>query len=426
VPEGGGTTMMGPNTDNAPPLALPMTFFVTGLAGLVALVADLLTHVDALMAFAYGDGAVLAATHLMTLGFVSMAMMGAMYQLVPVVLNTKLWSVRLGAVHYAIFVPGVTLMVGGFFGAGIPWLVAGGSLVVSAVAVFLYTMGRTLARAPQWDIPGWYLATSLSYLALTVSLGWLLAYNVARPFLPVLSALPVHMVLGGVGWFTLTLMGVSYKLLPMFSLTHVKPRYGWWVYALVNAAIWVVGVGSWWTGVAVVVGGILALAGLGLYLTDVRALWRGRLRRQADPPVYLALAGSIGGMATVVAAVAAWLWTRAYVVPFFLFFFGWLGMSILGYLQKIVPFLVWLHRYSADIGSRPVPRMKDILRDEWSWIISAVYVVGLTAAVTGLVTGIGLVVTGGLTVMGGAVLGLVSIVVYVLVGQPESPRHESL
>jgi hypothetical protein len=414
-PTGGDvmSAIMSANTDNAPPLALPMTFFVTGLAGLITLLVVLIAHVRPFMEFAYGDGAILAATHLMTLGFVSMVMMGAMYQLVPVVLNTKLWSIRLGAAHYALFMPGVTCLVAGMFGAGTSFLMVGGSLAVTSVGVFLYNMGRTIFGAPRWDIPGWFLVTSLTYLALTVAAGWLLAFNFVQPILPVPLALPVHLTLGGVGWFSLTLMGVSYKLLPMFSLTHVKPRHGWRVYGLVNIAILTVGVGSWWTGIASLIGGGVAVVGFGFYAIDLFRLWRGRLRRRADPPVYLALVGVAAGIATVLAAMAAWLTMRAVVVPFFLFFFGWLGASILGYLQKIIPFLVWLHRYSGEIGKRPVPRMKDLLSETWSWWVGILYAVGLVGAVVGLMTGVQALVAGALIAMAGAAAGLAGSVLYI-------------
>lgn len=406
--------MMGTHTDNAPPLWLPMSFFLTGLAGLISALITLGTHAEDLVAFLYVSGPILAATHLMTLGFISMVMMGAMYQLVPVVLNTKLYSVPLGAWHYAGFLPGVVLLVSGFWGADTAVLIVGGSLVVASVILFLVNMGCTLARTSNWGMPGWYVATAIGYLALTVSMGWLLALNLWHPFLPVEDALPVHLALGGVGWFTMTLIGVSYKLLPMFSLTHAKPRFAWSVYGLINAAILTIGLGSWWFLRATLAGAsVLATAGLALYLADLWQLWRKRLRRQPDPAVYLALTGAAGGIATVLAALLA-LTTFAWVLVFFLFFFGWLTTSILGYLQKIIPFLVWLHRYAHDIGRAPVPRMKDLWYDRWTWQVGTVYITGLAVAVVGLAMRNTAGLAGGLGLMLLGVLWLTTIVIDVL------------
>jgi len=414
-----------PATDNAPPLALPLTFMLSGLIGLLAALADLVTHLPALLGFAYGDPALLAATHFLTLGFVSMVMMGALYQLVPVVLNVHLASVRLGAWHYALFLPGVVLLVAGFWGAGLSVLITGGSLVVVSVAVFLYNMGRTLRQTRRWDLPGWYVATSLSYLAFTVIMGWLLAINFVHPFLPVLSALPVHLTVGGVGWFTLTLMGVSYKLLPMFSLTHAKPRYGWHAYAAMNVAVWAMGVGSWWSELFVAVAALAAFLGLAWYVTDMRRLWSKRLRRRADPAVYLALTGALMGMVTAVLAAVTGLTGWVPVLPFFLFFFGWLGLSILGYLQKIIPFLVWLHRYAADIGTRPVPQMRDIWPEAWAWRIGSVYLAGLVAASGGLAITVSWLAALGLVLMMGGVVTLVVVVIHILTSTHPAPVAHS-
>lgn len=403
------------NTDNAPPLALPLTFFITGLLGLIAALVDLLLHTGDLLHFRYGTGAMLSATHFMTLGFLSMVMMGAMYQLVPVVLNTELRSPRLGFWHYSLFVPGVLFMVAGFLSGDNGWLTVGGSLVVVSVVLFLVNMIWTLKKSSTWDLSGVYVGTSIGYLALTVTMGWILAYNLWRPFLPAHLALPVHIALGAVGWFTLTLLGVSYKLLPMFSLTHAKPRFGWWVYALINAAILVMALGSWWAPTpAVVVAGGLLVGGLLMYLGDLRRFWRRRMRRQPDPAVYLALSGAVLGLVTV--ASVLWCVARgaSWILPFFLFFFGWLAVSILGYLQKIVPFLIWLHRYSKDIGKLSVPRMRDILNERWTWEVGVGYLAGLLGAVGGLVTGSEGVLRLGLGVMVLAVGWLLGVVGYVI------------
>lgn len=407
--------MVMANTDNAPPLALPLTFFITGLVGLAAALVDLLFHAGDLLHFRYGTGAILSATHFMTLGFLSMVMMGAMYQLVPVVLNTELRSPRLGFWHYGLFAPGVLLMVTGFLKGDNVWLMVGGSLVVVSVVLFLVNMIATLKKSTTWDLSGVYVSTSIGYLSLTVTMGWILAYNLWRPFLPTHLALPVHIALGAVGWFTLTLLGVSYKLLPMFSLTHAKPRFGWWVYTLINSAIWTVALGSWWKPIpSVVAGGVLAAGGLLLYLMDLRRFWRRRMRRQADPAVYLALSGAALGPMTAVAVLWCAASGTSWMLPFFLFFFGWLAVSILGYLQKIVPFLLWLHRYSKDIGKVSVPRMRDILNERWTWQVGTGYLVGLVAAVVGLIAGTEGVLRVGLGVMLIAVVWLLGVVAYVV------------
>ena len=40
---------------------------------------------------------------------------------------------------------------------------------------------------------------------------------------------------------------------------------------------------------------------------------------------------------------------------------GWAGMIMHGMLSRIVPFLVWFHRFSARVGLEPVPSMRGLL-----------------------------------------------------------------
>lgn len=40
---------------------------------------------------------------------------------------------------------------------------------------------------------------------------------------------------------------------------------------------------------------------------------------------------------------------------------GWAGLIMQGMLSRIVPFLVWFHRFSARVGLEPVPSMRSML-----------------------------------------------------------------
>jgi hypothetical protein len=46
---------------------------------------------------------------------------------------------------------------------------------------------------------------------------------------------------------------------------------------------------------------------------------------------------------------------------------GWLGQSIIGYLYKIVPFLIWHARYGPLVGREPVPLMRELVHERWAW-----------------------------------------------------------
>ncbi|CAB1128181.1 conserved membrane protein of unknown function [Candidatus Hydrogenisulfobacillus filiaventi] len=418
-----------PNTENAPPLVLPMLFMVTGLAGFLGGLADLLVSGRDLLQFLFGAPAVLAAVHFFTLGFISMVMMGAMYQLVPVVMNTTVASVSLGYWHYAFYLVGVVLLITGLgVFAPVAMIVGGSSILIGAV-LFLVNMARTMARARAWSLSGVFLVASLTYLAATVSFGWLLAWNFFHPWLGTGAHTPMlltHLSLGLAGWFSLTLMGVSYKLLPMFILSPGRAPAGRWVFGLLNAALLAVVAGTWVAPrTSLGVAGLLGLMGSIAYLVDVGVMVAERRRRQLDPAVRTALAGPV--------ALALWwlLLAWALLVPspgrwaavFFLLFNGWLGLSLTGYLQKIVPFLVWLHRYGRGIGQGRLPRIKDLLPERWSWQVAGLYGPGLVAAVAALLAGSGPLLAVGL---GLEILGVIRLLVAVLAALWGKPRLEAV
>ncbi|MCL8209048.1 MAG: hypothetical protein K6V97_13400 [Actinomycetia bacterium] len=410
---------------NAPPLRLPLTFFLTGLAGLVGALLDLVSHPVDLLAFRVAGPALLSTTHFLTLGFVSMVMMGAMYQLVPVVLDSRLASVRLGFWHYGIYVSGVGLLIAGMARWEPVLMVMGGSFVVVGVSLFLVNMAKTLRGARLWSLSGYFLVASLACLAAVVGFGWLLAFNFVHPWFSPVTALGVHMALGLGGWFTLTLVGVSYKLLPMFTLAHAEPKAGWWAFGGFSGAVPAAAVGLWWTPAATIPAAGLAALGTVAYLVDVAGFLATRRRRHVEPAILLALTGPTALLTLWIAAAGATLRPHLWPVVFMLFFFGWMGASIVGYLQKIIPFLVWLHAFSGNMGRGKVPLMKDLFPESWGWQVLGPYVAGLGMGVAGLTGGSTALTVAGLGLLGLAVLRLALAVGVILARRRRTPDSAS-
>jgi hypothetical protein len=66
---------------------------------------------------------------------------------------------------------------------------------------------------------------------------------------------------------------------------------------------------------------------------------------------------------------------------------GWLGQSTVGYLYKIVPFLIWQTRYGPLVGYQKVPLMRDLIHESWAWGSWWLINVGLVCTLFSLVLG---------------------------------------
>ena len=367
------------------PLAIPLPFLLTGVCG-AALFGVLLPWVapDALRAPDLPH--VLGLVHVATLGWLTMIILGASLQLAPVILVTPLRALRLIRSLYPVYATGVALLVSGFWRM-LPWLMTlGGSLVGLAVVLYTVAMGPTIAHASKRPLTVRYLVAALAYLCVVVSLGLTAALNFQLGFLGAAMSrlLLAHLTLGVAGWLSTTLIGVSYQLVRMFALAHGHDdRLGRIIFVLLNAGVVALAVAFSfaWLPLALI-GGAALVGAIWLFAYDYARMLRARRRKPLDVtqrhgiaavlylalvmPLALAAAFFSWGHAAPAAGVLAALGLAALV--------GWLGQSTIGYLYKIVPFLIWNTRFGPRVGTQHVPLMRELLHTRWAeaswWLIN--------------------------------------------------------
>src|SRR5262245_3153680 len=116
--------MIRPMPGRAPSAGLPLgylavaaTAFVVAAVGVPWLAAELTGH--------YYQPRILALAHTVTLGWITVTIMGASYQLIPILLERPIWSERLARWQLAVVAAGVVGMVGHFYIGRWPGLVWG-------------------------------------------------------------------------------------------------------------------------------------------------------------------------------------------------------------------------------------------------------------------------------------------------------------
>ncbi len=375
---------------NAPPFRLPGEHFAAALMFLLLGAAGLVVAAPLLASGFYPSPRVVGVTHLFTLGWITTSIMGALYQFLPVALGEPIRSRRMAHATFALYVPGLLVFVAGLLSGHKDAMLAGALTFGTAIVLFAANLGRTLVRAKRRDVTWWALACADVFLLVTLVFGMALAGNLRWGYLGGnrLTALATHLHVALAGWVLLVIIGVAHRLLPMFLLSHgVGDRFARAAVALVASGAGTLAVlhhasapfSRWLPGA-------LIAAGVVCFLIQARRFYAHGNRPALDPGMRLAAAAlALLGVALVLAApvlagVAAPRVATAYVLTLVL----GLSLFVAAHYYKIVPFLVWYHRFGPLAGKRPVPRVAELYSARLAAVAGALLlagVVGLAGAV---------------------------------------------
>lgn len=349
---------------------LPLCFVLAGVLSLLASAGFLLAQPDLLAMYHYTPH-LIAITHLFVLGFICSIVLGAMYQLVPVTLETELFSERLVKWQFAAHVIGFVGMVWSFWNFNVAMVGAFGSLLTLGVGLFVFNLACTLSKVKGWKVIKFGIASALFWLLSTVAAGLVLAASKCWSFISFqpLAAMHAHAHLGVVGVFVMMIVTVSYKLVPMFTLSELQNAHrAWWSVALLDLGLLGVFVTVLLQSPLKLVFALVVIAGFALYGWEIRAILRARNRLTLDWGMkYFLTAIALLVPLSLLALVLSWsrLPLTAFTMQLenvygLLALAGFVGLAILGMLYKIVPFLVWFHSYSRQIGCARVPALADM------------------------------------------------------------------
>jgi Uncharacterized conserved protein (DUF2249) len=328
--------------------------------------------------------ATLIAVHLVTIGWLTVLIFGALYQFVPVITAQGRAADTSALISLVAILVGLLGMGVGFLALGgylpaiaIFSLPAGGSMVLAGAAIGGTSLSGLLWQARPLPFSARFVAVGLVFLFVALFMGIVLGLAFAAlQFLSWPAAftqgLKLHLLAGLIGWFTLTAIGVSYRLLSMFTLApEERGPLGSAVLVLTAgglAATWLLEgaatLGALVPATAIAATAALGALGVALYLLDMARLYRARRRRKLELNTVMAIPALAAlAIAIVMALALAATNIREPVLGAlgYLYLFGWLSGLGLSQLYKIVPFLTWLERYGSVLGKRPVPRVQDLV-----------------------------------------------------------------
>jgi hypothetical protein len=333
--------------------------FVLAALGVLWLAPELAGH--------YYHPRVVALAHTVTLGWITLTIMGASYQLIPIVLERPIWSERLARWQFWLLVASISGMIAHFYLGTWPGLVTAAAFLGVAVTAHLVNVAQSLRGFGRWSFTARLVVLGYAGLALTMLVGLTLGADRIWKFLPgqFFPTLHAHYHLALLGWVAPMIFGVAARVYPMFLLAP-EPD-GWpdavqfWGLALGVPAV-VVGL----LGVrGLTVGGTLAVIGAAAgHARWVVGFAHSRKRPRLDWGLRFVLTGTafllpaaVMGLGFALDLLSGPQPAVAYAV---LTLGGWVSLTIVGMMLKIVPFLVWYRVYSPRAGKGPVPTLAQL------------------------------------------------------------------
>ena len=361
----------------------------------------------------------LAITHAMALGWGTMIILGASYQLVPVLIEGKLYSITLAYVSFVLAALGIPLLVYAFYIFNLGWPARlGGTLINAAILSYLVNVAVSISKSKHENVQAVFVFTAVCWLLMTTALGLILVFNFAQPFLSndSLSYLSLHAHLGIIGWFLLLVVGVGSRLIPLFLISkYENKKLLWWIYSLINSSlvifitlfIYFPGTSLYLLPVAFVV---TALLFFGYYCYQS---YRQRIRRQVDEQMRISILSILIIMIPLIILILIIGWSlatssnaRLALTYGFTIFFGWITAIILGMTFKTLPFIIWNKVYHERAGLGKTPNPKDLFSNKMFTGMTIMYLAGFILFAAGILISHSMMLTGS------AILLLVTAALY--------------
>ena len=331
----------------------------------------------------------LAITHIMALGWGTMMILGASHQLVPVLIEGKLFSNTLAYLSFAFAAIGIPLLVIGFYQFDFGWPTQLGAILINGAIIFyLINIGVSMIKSKKENVHAVFVFTGTLWLMITIIIGLLLVYNFTYNILSQdsLSYLPLHAHIGIVGWFLLLVIGVGSRLIPLFLISkYDNTKILWWIYGLINFSL-----------ISFIVF-FLFFKITWLYLLPLLSIttsiilfayycykaYRQRIRKKVDYQVKISLL-SVMMMALplifLLIVIVLLLFSVANIHLIltygFCIFFGWITAIIFGMTFKTLPFIVWNKVYHDKAGLGKTPNPKELFNDKIFLAMGVSYLLG--------------------------------------------------
>jgi len=388
----------GLKTNNAPHSSVVIPHFIFGGFSFL-LLGILIILADTTLFEAYFNGKIIAITHIAVLGWATMIVFGALYQLIPVVFETSLYSEKLAKFTFWISAISVLYLTFSFWiGAFTTHLVyASGGMFLS---LFLFVVNVLLSyrKSEIKNISSKFIIAAVFWLSITELVGTLIAFNFKFNFFNEihLHYLKIHASLGLVGWFLLLIIGVGSTLIPMFLISHNLNKNKLIIsFFSINAGL--LGLILNWLifkiDIVTLVCWALIAIGILVFVSYIFDSYKKRIRKKLDVGMkYTMLSIASVILPIIVSFILLVVFEIEYellyrVTTFYGFsvILGFITTLILGQTYKTLPFIVWLEKYKNLVGKVKTPLPRELYSENIAKVQFYSYIISIICLAIGLI-----------------------------------------
>jgi len=265
----------------------------------------------------------------------------------------------------------------------------GGVIVLTSMMIFVGEIFLTIAKVKKLTLVMSSVLISNTFLFFGIIFGLLMALSYAGTISVDISTLlkaHVFSVLGG--YISITIMGLSIVLVPMFTLSHsfsLRPLEISITLMSVTVVLAIIA-SLFHLETLSMITDVLAVVAMLVYAYLIFVIYKIRPRKEND--IY-AISLMFSYSSLVLSLVIALFYfvmqqESCLLASMWLLFFGFFGFLITGHIYKIIPFLVWFERFSPLVGKQKVPMLVDMIPQKSSqaqFVFGAVGVLLVTGAI---------------------------------------------
>jgi hypothetical protein len=398
-----------------PPRVLPLLYLGTAHVALTLAFATAAFWPRAVAGFFYHAWLV-GLVHLVTLGWITFSIVGAMFIVAPLALRTEMDVRRLDYAAYGLAVVGVAGMVGHFWIERFEGMAWSASAVAAAIAYMTTRFAARIRHAPIERPVKLHIVLACVNFWLAATMGLPLGVDKVVHFLPgfVLSNVAAHAHLAAIGWATMLVVGVAYRLLPMILPSKMPSGRSLYVSAVL-LEIGVLGLfGSLLVrSTASAVFAAIVVAGLASFGVHVVRMQLRRMPRPFGAPRidFAVLHATSAGVSLSVAMVlginlvlrplSARMLSAAAAYGV-LALVGFLAQMVVAMEARLLPMAVWFWAYAAA-GYRTAPPSPHSMRDRrLQAIVASGWTIGVPLLAVGMFRTSATMVGGGASALAAA------------------------